>query len=344
MKSLDKLEIPLIQGGMGVGISLGGLAGAVAAEGGMGVISTAFIGFREKDFYEDPLNASKRALKTEIRKAREIAKGKGLIGINAMVATTHYEEMVKTACEEGIDCVISGAGLPLSLPKIVEGYQVLLAPIVSSRKAAALMKKSWLRNYNRKPDFFVCEGSLAGGHLGFSKEDAEKFTREDSLKELKEVVLEAGDIPVFSAGGVFNSEDIKNSLKVGAAGVQVGSRFIACQECDGTDEYKQVILEAKAEDVMILSSPVGMPGRGLRTPLIERVKKIGRIPPKKCLSCVKTCNPKETPYCISKALIEAYYGNRQEGLFFCSSNVGRINEMTTVSQLVLELSEGWCER
>ena len=342
MKSLDNLEIPLIQGGMGVGISLGGLAGAVAAEGGIGIISTAFVGFREDDFYEDPLEASKRALKKEIKKARDISKGRGLIGINAMVATTHYEEMVKTACEEGIDCVISGAGLPLNLPKIAEGYDVLLGPIVSSKKAAALMKKSWMRNFQRQPDFFVCEGSLAGGHLGFTKEQAASFTRDDSLEQLKEVIDVAGNIPVFSAGGIFDSEDIRRSLAVGARGVQIGSRFIACLECDGTDQYKQVILDAKAEDVAILQSPVGMPGRGLKTDLIERVSQQGRIAPDRCLGCIKTCNPKETPYCISKALIEAYYGNRQDGLFFCSSNVGKINEMTTVKELIGQLSEGWC--
>ena len=343
MKSLDNLEIPLIQGGMGVGISLGGLAGAVAAEGGMGVISTAFVGFREDDFYDDPLKASKRALKKEIKKAREISKGRGLIGINAMVATTHYEEMVKTACEEGIDCIISGAGLPLNLPKFTDDYDVLLAPIVSSRKAAALMKKSWMRNYQRQPDFFVCEGSLAGGHLGFTKEQAASYTREDSLVQLKEVLEVAGDIPVFSAGGIFDSEDIRKSLAVGARGVQIGSRFIACRECDGTDQYQQVILDAKAEDVVILQSPVGMPGRGLKTELIDRVSRQGRIAPDKCLGCIKTCNPKETPYCISKALIEAFYGNRQEGLFFCSSNVGKINEKTTVKELIGQLSEGWCK-
>ena len=245
MKNLDRLDIPLIQGGMGVGISMGNLAGAVAAEGGMGVISTAFIGFREPDFYKNPLEAGKRALKKEIEKAKKIAKGKGLIAINAMVATTHFEEMVKAACDYGIDGVISGAGLPLSLPKITDGADVLLAPIVSGRKAAALMKKVWKKNYDRSPDFFVCEGSLAGGHLGFTREEALEDTREDSIAQLKTVVEEAGDIPVFSAGGVFTSEDIRDSLNAGAKGVQIGSRFIACEECDATQEFKDVILNAE---------------------------------------------------------------------------------------------------
>ena len=341
MKSLDKLEIPLIQGGMGVGISMGNLAGSVALQGGMGVISTAFIGFRENDFYKNPLAASKRALKKEIEKAREISRGNGILAINAMVATTHFEEMVKTACECKIDAIISGAGLPLSLPKITQGFDVLLAPIVSSKKAASLLKKVWNKNYNKNPDFFVCEGSLAGGHLGFTNDEAMKNTRQDSINQLKEVVDEAKDIPVFSAGGIFNSNDIKETLEVGAWGVQLGSRFIACQECDASQGFKNVILKAKDEDVMVIKSPVGMPGRALHTPFMDKVSKNGRIPPKNCMNCIKTCNPKETPYCISKALIEAFYGNEEEGLFFCGTNAGKINEMTTVKELIEELAKGW---
>ena len=341
MKTLNKLSIPLIQGGMGVGISLGGLAGAVAKEGGMGVISTACIGFREPDFYENPSEAGRRALKKEIEKARRISCGNGMIAVNVMVATTDFEAMVLAACDYGIDAVISGAGLPLNLPKLTEGKDVLIAPIVSGKKAASMLKRMWQKRYNRLPDFFVCESSLAGGHLGFSEEDALKNTDEDSLRDLEEVITEAGDIPVFSAGGVFDASDIKKRIELGAKGVQIGTRFIATEECDATEGFKKVITEAESEDVFVLKSPVGMPGRGLRTPLMNKVSNGERKPAERCIGCIKTCNPKETPYCISNALIQAFYGNLEEGLFFGGSNTGRIKEIVTVKELVEELQEGW---
>lgn len=341
MKTLDKLSIPLIQGGMGVGISLGNLAGAVAKEGGMGVISTACIGFREPDFLENPTEAGKRALRKEIKRAREISDGNGMIAVNVMVATTDFEAMVETACEENIDAVISGAGLPLTLPKLTEGSDALIAPIVSGKKAASMLKRVWKRHYDRLPDFFVCESSLAGGHLGFSEEEALNNTDKDSLRDLEEVLSEAGDIPVFSAGGVFDKEDIRNRLALGAKGVQIGTRFIATEECDATDGFKKVITDAESEDVFVLKSPVGMPGRGLKTPLMEKVADGERQPAKRCIGCIKTCNPAETPYCISNALIQAYYGNREEGLFFGGSNTGKIKEIVTVKELIDELQEGW---
>ncbi len=344
MKNLNKLENPLIQGGMGVGISMGGLAGAVAAQGGMGVISTACIGFRESDFSKNPVEAGKRALKKEIEKARKIAKGRGLIAINAMVATSDFETMVKTACECDIDAVISGAGLPLTLPKITAGYKVLIAPIVSGAKAVSMIKRVWKKHYDREPDFLVCESSQAGGHLGFSEEDALFCTDDDSLTQLSQVIKEAGDIPVFSAGGVFDAEDIRRRLKLGAKGVQIGTRFIACEECDATQGFKDVILESKQEDIFVLKSPVGMPGRGLKTHLMKEIAEKGKKKPERCRNCIVTCNPAETPYCISNALIEAYYGNRKEGLFFCGSNAGRVKEMTTVKKLIEELSSGWSKR
>ena len=169
MKTLEKLDFPIIQGGMGIGISLGGLAGAVAREGGMGVISTANIGFREPDFWENPREADKRALEKEIKKARSIAGGKGLLAINAMVATTGFGELVRKAVSCGIDAVISGAGLPLELPELTKGSDVLIAPVVSSGRAAKMLKKIWEKRHGRRPDFFVVEGSQAGGHLGFDR-------------------------------------------------------------------------------------------------------------------------------------------------------------------------------
>lgn len=341
MKTLDKLRVPVIQGGMGVGISLGGLAGAVAREGGMGVISTANIGFREADFWQNAEEADRRALRKEIEKARDISEGKGLIAINAMVATTNFGDMVRLACECGIDAVISGAGLPLELPELTAGFDVLIAPIVSSGRAAKTLRRMWGKRHGHEPDFFVVEGSQAGGHLGFSQEEVESGSAPPLMEILADVVEEAGEIPVFAAGSVFDCADIRNCLAAGARGVQIATRFIACEECDATQGFKNVILGASADDVMILKSPVGMPGRGIRTPLMEKVADGRRFGPETCIGCIHTCNPAETPYCINKALIEGYYGNYEEGLFFCGGNVGRINEMTTVKALMEELSSEW---
>ena len=341
MKTLEKLDFPIIQGGMGIGISLGGLAGAVAREGGMGVISTANIGFREPDFWENPREADKRALEKEIKKARTIAGGKGMLAINAMVATTGFGELVRKAVSCGIDAVISGAGLPLELPELTKGSDVLIAPVVSSGRAAKMLKKIWEKRHGRRPDFFVVEGSQAGGHLGFEQEEVEQGNAKPLLTILKEVVKEAEDIPVFAAGGVFDSKDIRKCLDAGARGVQIATRFIATEECDASQGFKDVILSAKEEDVTILKSPVGMPGRGLKTPLIQKVKDGLRFGPERCIRCIRTCEPKTTLYCINNALIQAFYGNKEEGLFFCGGNVGRVNSMTTVKALMEELTSEW---
>lgn len=341
MKTLDRLRIPVIQGGMGVGISMGNLAGHVALEGGMGVISTADIGFREKDFLTDNLEANKRALIREIKKARDIAEGNGLIAINAMVVTGNYAEMVKTACEAGIDAVISGAGLPLALPEIVKEYKVMIAPIVSGCKAAAAMIKKWGTGYSRKPDFIVVEGSEAGGHLGFKEEELLSGETKKLAEIVREVCETAGDIPVFAAGGVFEAEDIKELMAAGAYGVQLATRFIATEECDATEGFKKMIIDAKEEDIVIIKSPVGMSGRAIRSPLIDRIESGGRIPPESCVSCVRTCKPSSTPYCLTQALISAYYGDSENGLFFCGAKGGKLREMTTVKKLMTELSAVW---
>lgn len=341
MKILDKLRVPIIQGGMGVGISMGNLAGHVAYEGGMGVISTADIGFREVDFHQNTEEANKRALRAEIKKAREISRGRGMIAINAMVVTNNFKEMVKTACEAGIDAIISGAGLPLDLPEIVKGFNVLIAPIVSSGKAAATLLKKWQLNYQRKADFIVVEGHEAGGHLGFKPEELKEGTAKPLLEILKDVMEKAPGIPVFCGGSIFDAGDVKEALEAGATGVQVATRFIATEECDATQGFKDVILAAKDENIQVFKSPVGMPGRGVRTPLIEKVAAGERVPPVKCLNCIRTCNPKNTPYCITEALISAYYGDVEKGLFFCGGNGGKINEMTTVKKVMAELSAPW---
>ena len=340
-----ELEIPLLQGGMGVGVSLERLAGSVAACGAMGCISTADCGYREPDFYKNPEEANLRALRQEISDARDISGGRGLLAINAMVATQQFAEAIRTGVASGIDEVISGAGLPLQLPELVPEGSALIAPIVSGGRAAKLILQSWMKKYNRFPDFIVVEGAKAGGHLGF-KEDELLADEAPSLAAILKDVLEnirhfvdaaKRNIPVFCAGGVWNREDIQALTEQGAAGVQMATRFIATEECDASQAYKDVLLGAKREDISIIHSPVGMPGRAVQTPLLKKLSLAGRIPPVHCSRCIKKCNPAQVPFCITNALIEAVKGNLETGLFFTGENVGRMKKMTTVPALIKEL-------
>ena len=343
------LTVPILQGGMGVGVSLGGLAGAVAACGGMGCISTADTGYREPDFEKDPVSANRRALAAEIAKAKKIAGGAGIVAINAMVATQNYADAVKTAVEAGVDAIVSGAGLPLELPGLVGKADVALAPIVSSGRAAKLILRRWAKAFGRTADFVVIEGCKAGGHLGFAEEDllAGKCQTLDEilpevLAEVKPFEEQFGHaIPVFVAGGVYTGEDMAHYMKRGAAGVQIATRFIPTYECDASQAYKDVLLNASAEDVRIIHSPVGMPGRALNTPLVQKLSEGMRFPPKRCARCLKGCNPAQVPYCITHALIEAVKGNVEEGLFFCGANVGRLDKMRSVRALMDELMNEW---
>ena len=343
------LTVPILQGGMGVGVSLGGLAGAVAACGGMGCISTADTGYREPDFEKDPVSANRRALAEEVKKAKEIAGGAGIVAINAMVATQNYADAVKTAVEAGVDAIVSGAGLPLELPGLVGKANVALAPIVSSGRAAKLILRRWAKAFGRTADFVVIEGCKAGGHLGFAEEDllAGKCQTLDEilpevLAEVKPFEEQFGHaIPVFVAGGVYTGEDMAHYMKQGAAGVQIATRFIPTYECDASQAYKDVLLNASAEDVRIIHSPVGMPGRALNTPLVQKLSEGMRFSPKRCARCLKGCNPAQVPYCITHALIEAVKGNVEEGLFFCGANVGRLDKMRSVRALMDELMNEW---
>jgi len=342
------LEKPLIQGGMGVGVSLGGLAGAVAAEGAMGCISTADIGFQEPDFAKHPQESNLRALKKEIEKARQIAAKslhKGLIAINTMVVTRHYGETIRAAVEAGIDAVISGAGLPMELPEFVPEGKALIAPIVSSGRAAALIVKMWVRKYNRIPDFVVMEGHKAGGHLGFKRDDLlSNRCKENTalVQEVKEALapFEAQfqrKIPVFAAGGIWDHQDFLAMQEAGADGVQVATRMIGTYECDAAQGFKDVLLKAGQEDLRIIQSPVGMPGRAVYTPLLKRMEENGRIAPNHCYGCISVCNPAETKYCITHALTEAVRGNYEEGLFFSGANAGRLTKMQHVHDVICDI-------
>ena len=337
-----EVKIPVVQGGMGVGISLSGLAGNVSACGGLGVISTAQIGWREPDFYEKPFEANFRAIEKEIKKARELAKD-GVLGVNIMVATQRYEEYVKSAVKAGIDIVISGAGLPIDLPKYVEGSETKIAPIVSSLKSLTVICRMWERKYQTAPDLVVIEGPKAGGHLGFSREELETVTDEaydDVIVSIIEKVKEYSEkfskkIPVVVAGGIYERKDMEHVMKLGADGVQMGTRFVTTKECDADEAYKQSYIKAKKEDIKIVQSPVGMPGRAILNPFLEKVK-TEKCKIKHCYQCIVTCDKKTIPYCITEALVNAAEGRVDEGLLFCGENAYRADKIETVAEIMEE--------
>lgn len=335
-------RLPVIQGGMGVGVSLSGLAGAVAAEGGIGIISTAQIGFRESDFDCNPIAANLRAVGKEIKKAKELAKG-GIIGVNIMTVTRGYEDYVRAAIDAGAQLIVSGAGLPMSLPAIAQKAAVKLAPIVSSVKSASVICKYWLKKYSRLPDLVVVEGPLAGGHLGFTREqlqDVEALNFDEEVKNIITCVREFGsqqgkEIPVVVAGGVYDREDCERYMEMGADGVQLATRFVTTCECDASDAYKQSYIHARKEDIVLVDSPVGMPGRAIRNAFLERVKQ-ERYPHESCHVCIVTCKPAETPYCITDALIRAVEGDVENGLLFCGTNAWRAERLVHVSEIMDE--------
>ncbi|MEA4923856.1 MAG: nitronate monooxygenase [Syntrophomonadaceae bacterium] len=338
-------RIPIIQGGMGVGISLSGLAAAVASEGGIGVIAAAGIGMLEPDGFSNYLEASKRRLALEIRKAR--AATDGILGVNIMVALSNFADLVTTSIEEGIDVIFSGAGLPLNLPKYLkEKSRTKLVPIVSNGRGAALIAKRWLEKYNYLPDAFVVEGPMAGGHLGFKPEQLQKpeFSLEKLIPEVIKAVkpLSANnhkEIPVIAAGGVFTGHDIYKYIELGAAGVQMATRFVSTHECDASIKFKEAYLNASQADTVIIKSPVGMPGRALRNEFIDDVE-AGRKKPFKCpYHCITTCDYQNSPYCIAVALMNAQKGNLKNGLEFAGENVYRCREIVSVKELMNTLAE-----
>ena len=337
-------RIPVIQGGMGVGISLSGLAGSVAACGGVGVISTAQIGYRDPEFEKNPIKTNLRVIGEEIQKPREIAKG-GILGVNIMVATKQYAEYVKAAVKAGIDLIISGAGLPMELPKLVAGSKTKIAPIVSTVKAARVICRFWDHHYQRMPDLVVIEGPKAGGHLGFSRKQLEEFTPVTYDQEIRGILAEVKkyadkygkEIPVVVAGGIFTREDMLHAMELGADGVQMGTRFVTTWECDASEAYKQTYLHAKKEDIVIVDSPVGMPGRAIRNRFLEE-KESRRESIKKCYQCIATCNPANTPYCITRALVHAAKGETDDALLFCGETAWRCEKMEHVADIMAEFA------
>lgn len=337
-------KIPIIQGGMGVGVSLSNLAGNVAKYGAIGVISAAHPGYLENDFEINTLQANLRALKKHIKKAKQISNN-GIIGVNIMVAMKNYKELVQVSIEGGADLIISGAGLPLKLPQYTQNSEIKILPIVSSSKAAKLILSYWKKHYNKIADGIIIEGPEAGGHLGFKDNNIENDINEfetnvnNILETIKEFEKEYNKkIPVIVAGGVFDSDDIKKYINLGANAVQIGTRFVATVECDANIKFKEAYLNCHKNDIKIVKSPVGMPGRAISNKFLNKINNDNNKITK-CYNCLIPCNPSTTPYCISEALINAARGDIDNGLIFCGSNAYKINKIISVKELLDELTK-----
>jgi len=336
-------KYPLIQGGMSVGISLDNLTSAVANEGAIGIIGTAGIGLLENDRVKNVKEANIEALKKIIRKTRE--KTKGIIGVNIMVALSDYAELVTTAIKEKIDLIISGAGLPLNLPSFLEkDSKTKLVPIVSSLKATQIIVKKWWQRYKYLPDAIIVEGPDAGGHLGYKKEDLDKeeVQLENTIPQVvnytEELKKEHGkEIPVIAAGGIDSPEKVKKMFSLGASGIQVGTLFIATDECDADIKFKEALINSKEEDIIIIDSPVGLPGRAIKNKFLEEVEKGERKPFICNFHCIKTCNFVDAPYCIAQALLNAAKGNLDEGFVFVGKYGYKIDKITSVKDVINNL-------
>ena len=334
------VKIPIIQGGMGIGISLANLASAVANEGGVGVIATPGIGLGEPDANTNFVEANNRALRKEIRKARELTKG--VLCVNIMVALSNYADLARTAIEEKIDIIFSGAGLPLDLPKfLTEGAKTKLVPIVSSARAAGIICKRWHDKYGYLPDAVVVEGPLAGGHLGFKLEqiDDPAYKLEVLIPEVIKIVKTFEDkykksIPVVAAGGIYTGADIYKFIKMGAKAVQMATRFVTTYECDAYDGFKQAYINCKQEDIVIIKSPVGMPGRAIKNQFIVDISE-GKKKPFECpYQCIITCDVVNSPYCIALVLANAKKGQLEDGFAFSGANAYRTEKIISVKELI----------
>jgi nitronate monooxygenase len=344
-----EVKIPIIQGGMGVGISMSNLAAAVANAGGIGVISSIGLNAFDPSLHDGFFEANRIALANEIKKARSMITS-GALGVNIMVAVTDFDGLLQTSIDQGVDLVLLGAGLPIkNLPKdALQKRETKFVVIVSSARAAELICKSWLKHYDRVPDAFVVEGPMAGGHLGFSKEQINDpaFALEkifpEVVKSVKAFESEAQHkIPVIAAGGIYTGADIYRFMKMGAQGVQMGTRFVATDECDADPKFKQAFIDCKESDLAIINSPVGMPGRAIKNNFIADVM-LGAKKPFKCLKkCLKTCDFLKAPYCIYSALYNAKLGLLENGFAFAGYNAYLVDKIVSVKQLIDELVAGY---
>jgi len=335
-------DIPIVQGGMGVRVSLSSLASAVANEGGIGTISSIGLGNLD-DSKREYERISREALAREIAKARSMTDGH--IAINFMGVLSNVDDLVKTAVREGIKMIVFGAGLPTKLPALVQDPSVNLVPIVSSSRVAEFILRTWDKRYQITADGLILEGPLAGGHLGFSEEQL-KHTEDYSLEKLLPEVLETikpyedkygKKIPIITGGGIYNGKDIARMLSMGASGVQMGTRFVCTEECDVSREFKQAYLDAKQEDIVITKSPVGMPGRAINNRFLKDLEIKGKLKIKCPYRCLTACKVEKARYCIAQALVNSYFGDVDHGLIFCGQNAYRIDKITTVKKLIHEL-------
>jgi len=346
-----KVRLPIVQGGMGVAVSLSGLAAAVANTGGIGVISAAAIGMTDPNYMKKFHEANKRALRAEIRKARTMTKG--VLGVNIMMALTDHEELIKVAIEEKIDVIFIGAGLPLKIPQIINdaglnGHNTKIIPKVSSAKAGNLIFRYWANKYGFVPDAIVVEGPMAGGHLGFKKENLDENRVplselvEDTVAIIRPYEVTFGkSIPVIAGGGIHSGKDMYKIMQAGAGAVKVGTRFVTTHECDASIEYKKSYLRANQEDIVIIDSPVGLPGRAVKNKFVQQIMD-GQAKPFKCpWKCLSGCNFREAPYCIAKALYNSATGNMDEGFAFAGSNAWMATEINHVSDVVEDLVTGY---
>jgi NAD(P)H-dependent flavin oxidoreductase YrpB (nitropropane dioxygenase family) len=335
-------DIPIIQGAMGVKVSLSSLASAVANEGAIGTIASVGLGDIEASKYAfEPI--CREALVAEIRKAKSLSKGH--LAVNVMCALSNADDLIKTAAREGIKIIVNGAGLPLRLPNLMHDDSVNLVPIVSSGRATALILRAWDKRYSRTADAVVLEGPLAGGHLGFSMEQLahqEDYSLEKLLPEILEAVKPFEDhygkkIPVIAAGGIYDGKDIARMLSLGASGVQMATRFVCTVECDVSEPFKQAYLDAKEEDIVIIRSPVGMPARAIRNKFLKELEIKEKLKVNCPYRCLTACKMEEARYCIAKALVNSYLGNVDEGVIFCGQNAHRAQKIVTVKELIAEL-------
>lgn len=335
-------EVPIVQGGMGVRVSLASLASAVAEEGGIGTISSIGLG----DFQaatQEYERISREALQEEIRKARSMTKG--VLAVNFMGVLSNVEDLLRTAVREGVQMIVFGAGLPMRLPKIVEDPAVNLVPIISSARGAELILRGWEKRFQRTAGAIILEGPLAGGHLGFTPEQLEHlddYSHDRLVPELVETLKPFEDrfghaIPVIAAGGIFDGKDIAHMLSLGAAGVQMATRFVCTQECDAAQAFKQTYLDASVEDIVIVKSPVGLPGRAIRNKFLKDLETLGKLNINCLYHCLTVCKVAEAKFCIAQALLNAYQGDIDHGLVFCGQNAHRINRIATVKELMAEL-------
>ena len=335
-------DIPIVQGGMGVRVSLSSLASAVANEGGIGTISSIGLGDIEASKYEYE-RISREALISEIRKARSMTDGH--LAVNFMGVLSNVNDLIKASVQEGIKMIVFGAGLPTKLPALVQDPRINLVPIVSSARVAEFILRTWDKLYERTTDGLILEGPLAGGHLGFSAEQLEHpedYSLEKLLPEILETIKPYEDkygkkIPVITGGGVYNGKDIARMLSMGASGVQMGTRFVCTEECGVSQQFKQAYLEAKEEDIVIIKSPVGMPGRAINNRFLKDLEVKGKLKINCPYRCLTACKVKTVRYCIALALLNSYFGDVDHGLIFCGQNAYRVDKIITVKELIQKL-------